>query len=1174
MRPVRLDMDGFASFRDKTVLDFTDTDYFALVGATGAGKSTVIDALTFALYGTVPRWNDQRMITPALAPTATRGVVRLVFDADGQRYAVAREARRSGGKTSRVSMHASRLERLHDPDDLDGEGDVLAADAEVTKAVEDLLGLSYDHFTTCVALPQGEFAEFLHAKASDRQDILSSLLGYQLYDELQSRANSRAREKRAESVALETTLASYGDATEQQVNNLNRRADQLGQLQIWLADTGLPSLGDAAQAVTDTGDRLAELTAQQRALAAVQVPPDVPALDAQLATATSTLAEATRLHDAAEASDTLAAKKVREFRPRHELLTLHRQWDELAKTNTDLPDLETDVTNAVTAHRAAKQATEAAEQHTERLRAAGERAADAADLTHHAVTSATEQIATLAAITVPDDLGAVTTALTALRTRYAELDTETAAAEDAYTTANATLGSAPSEAPLSTGRQLATTVHDTLAVDLGTWDSRDQAASKLATSAAAVATATAALETAHATLDAARLADEAGALRAHLLPGQPCPVCEQSVKVVPAGHDTSHVAAAEKELTSAQSRFDQAAMEHARLDRDHRDTTAARAESLRYVETARTELLTALRSLHTAGDEPGTGARGEIGTAAPSQRATSQTVAAAGPDLTELLETFRTPITPETARDDLTRVADTAAQARRIFDAYAENRLVLQQAVIAADARRSSASAARRTLDRDSLELNERSRAAVSALQKTRDTIATLGAPLVDTADLIGAWGSLTRWAAAECATRNAQLPALHEAATGAATAADTARAEHAQAAHDLNRLRDKQNTAATNLARLTQTRDQLVARQQDLRAILTEQPNSEQVAELITGLDNLEQAAAGARDALTEARQERARAQKTVDALNVLARDSRTQLATMRDPLTRYGAPAIAEDTLAAAWNQLDGWARTKEKTLTGDITKAIAAADRAAEKYRGAVAALSDALTNAELSLPAPDIPANELRTAVTGDAAAAVAAARSAAEHATDRFHERERLGKQKDEATEQAQVASTVANLLRSDAFQAWLLESALTSLVADASELLLEMSSGQFDLRVRNKDLEVVDHNDADSTRPVRTLSGGETFQASLALALALSRQVSALAASGAAKLESIFLDEGFGTLDETSLDVVAATLENLAATGERMVGVITHVSSLADRIPIRFQVTRTGAKSHIERINA
>ena len=178
----------------------------------------------------------------------------------------------------------------------------------------------------------------------------------------------------------------------------------------------------------------------------------------------------------------------------------------------------------------------------------------------------------------------------------------------------------------------------------------------------------------------------------------------------------------------------------------------------------------------------------------------------------------------------------------------------------------------------------------------------------------------------------------------------------------------------------------------------------------------------------------------------------------------------------------------------------------------------------------------------------------------------------LHQQRDEVAEQAQVAATLANLLRSDAFQAWLLESALTSLVADASDLLLDMSSGQFELRMQSKDIEVIDHNDADSTRPVRTLSGGETFQASLALALALSRQVASLAASGAAKLESIFLDEGFGTLDETSLDVVAATLENLA--GERMVGVITHVPALADRIPVRFQVTRTGARSQIERITA
>ena len=70
MRPVRLEMEGFAAFRERAVVDFTGAEYFALVGPTGAGKSTVIDALTFALYGTVPRWDDRRAV--ALGARAER----------------------------------------------------------------------------------------------------------------------------------------------------------------------------------------------------------------------------------------------------------------------------------------------------------------------------------------------------------------------------------------------------------------------------------------------------------------------------------------------------------------------------------------------------------------------------------------------------------------------------------------------------------------------------------------------------------------------------------------------------------------------------------------------------------------------------------------------------------------------------------------------------------------------------------------------------------------------------------------------------------------------------------------------------------------------------------------------------------------------------------------------
>ena len=80
MRPIVLDMNGFASFREPTRVDFTDADFFALVGPTGSGKSTVIDAMTFALYGSVPRWGRKGLVSLALAPTMARGTVKLVFE--------------------------------------------------------------------------------------------------------------------------------------------------------------------------------------------------------------------------------------------------------------------------------------------------------------------------------------------------------------------------------------------------------------------------------------------------------------------------------------------------------------------------------------------------------------------------------------------------------------------------------------------------------------------------------------------------------------------------------------------------------------------------------------------------------------------------------------------------------------------------------------------------------------------------------------------------------------------------------------------------------------------------------------------------------------------------------------------------------------------------------------
>ena len=141
------------------------------------------------------------------------------------------------------------------------------------------------------------------------------------------------------------------------------------------------------------------------------------------------------------------------------------------------------------------------------------------------------------------------------------------------------------------------------------------------------------------------------------------------------------------------------------------------------------------------------------------------------------------------------------------------------------------------------------------------------------------------------------------------------------------------------------------------------------------------------------------------------------------------------------------------------------------------------------------------------------------------------------------------------------------------LSSSASKLLLELSNGQYAFRHNERlEFEVIDHANAGEARSARTLSGGETFLASLSLALALADEVADLATEGTARLESIFLDEGFGTLDPDTLDVVATAIEELGARG-RMVGVVTHVAALAERIPVQFKVAKASGSASVQRVD-
>src|SRR5580658_3066149 len=200
MRPLRLLLDGFGSYREAAEADFTGVDFFALVGPTGSGKSTVIDGLCFALYGTVPRWGKENVIAQALAPAANSCRVALVFEASGRRYAVVRALTRNA--RGQVNTKEARLELLS-PDVpagasltelLEASIEQLAEGPELVKsAVASIIGLTYEHFTQSVLLPQGRFSEFLHAKASDRQDLLVELLAFGVYTTVGQKARERAK---------------------------------------------------------------------------------------------------------------------------------------------------------------------------------------------------------------------------------------------------------------------------------------------------------------------------------------------------------------------------------------------------------------------------------------------------------------------------------------------------------------------------------------------------------------------------------------------------------------------------------------------------------------------------------------------------------------------------------------------------------------------------------------------------------------------------------------------------------------------------------------------------------------------------------------------------------------------------------------------------------------------
>ncbi len=272
MRPEQLALKGFGVFRERTVIDFAGVELFALTGLTGAGKTTILDGICFALYGSVPR-HGKGAVAPVVTQGALEANVSLVFGVGEGLYQVARrvkkDARGKGANTDEASLE--RVERS-------GVTEVVASGAgPVTDKVKELLGLDFEQFTTCVLLPQGEFARFLHDKPSGRQELLTALLDLGVYERIGQKALERQRQAEGQLAVISQRLDELGAVTEEDLGAVRLREGTMAELLEWLEGCG-PELQALEREAAELQAEMARQTAMIASLEEVQAPDNLATL--------------------------------------------------------------------------------------------------------------------------------------------------------------------------------------------------------------------------------------------------------------------------------------------------------------------------------------------------------------------------------------------------------------------------------------------------------------------------------------------------------------------------------------------------------------------------------------------------------------------------------------------------------------------------------------------------------------------------------------------------------------------------------------------------------------------------------------------------------------------------------------------------------------------------------
>ena len=209
MRPLKLTLQGFTSFAERTEIDFSEFDLFAITGPTGAGKTSILDAMMWALYGRTPRLGKcgSELISHGKSSVA----VHFEFAVGAESYRVTRTAKCKGSGQVRFEGLVNG----------DWVVDDASGVAETNEAIARAVGLDFDAFKLSVVLPQGEFDCFLRGDHAERRKILKSLLGLEIYDRMRDAASIRRADLSAKVEATEQLLErEYANATEERLKEI------------------------------------------------------------------------------------------------------------------------------------------------------------------------------------------------------------------------------------------------------------------------------------------------------------------------------------------------------------------------------------------------------------------------------------------------------------------------------------------------------------------------------------------------------------------------------------------------------------------------------------------------------------------------------------------------------------------------------------------------------------------------------------------------------------------------------------------------------------------------------------------------------------------------------------------------------------------------------------------